>query len=44
MDAGANVGKWAILSGATSKPESQITSFEKMDVVRNGVSKKDLEL
>jgi putative toxin-antitoxin system antitoxin component (TIGR02293 family) len=42
--AGANIGKWAILSGAASKPESQMTSFEKMNVVRNGVSKKDLEL
>lgn len=42
--ANANVGKWAILSGAVGKPESQMTSFEKMDVVRNGISKRDLEL
>jgi putative toxin-antitoxin system antitoxin component (TIGR02293 family) len=42
--AGANIGRWAILSGAANKSESQMTSFEKMDVIRNGVSKKDLEL
>lgn len=39
-----NAGKWPILADATTKPESQMTSFEKMDVIRNGVSKKDLEL
>lgn len=34
----------AILSGASGKSESQMTSFEKMKVIKNGVSKKDLEL
>lgn len=34
----------AILSGAAGKSESQMTSFEKMKVIKNGVSKKDLEL
>jgi len=34
----------AILSGAAGKPESQMSSFEKMKVIKNGVSKKDLEL
>jgi putative toxin-antitoxin system antitoxin component (TIGR02293 family) len=33
----------AILSDATEKRESHMTSLEKMDVVRLGVSKKDLE-
>jgi putative toxin-antitoxin system antitoxin component (TIGR02293 family) len=32
-----------LLSGATKKPESQMTALEKMDVVREGVSKRDLE-
>lgn len=35
---------WAILSGAAGKSESRMTSFEKMEVIKNGVSKKDLEL
>ncbi len=34
----------AILADATKKPESHLTAFEKMDIVRNGISKKDLEL
>lgn len=34
----------AILADATKKPESQLTAFEKMDIVRDGISKKDLEL
>ncbi len=34
----------AILSDATKKPENHLTAFEKMDIVRDGVSKKDLEL
>ena len=38
------IGKWAILAGAANKPENQMTSFEKMRVIKNGVSKKDLEL
>ncbi len=33
-----------ILADATQKPESQLTGFEKMHIVRDGVSKKDLEL
>lgn len=33
-----------ILTDATQKPESQLTAFEKMYIVRDGVSKKDLEL
>ncbi len=42
--AGADIGKWAILSGAANKSESQMTSFEKMAVIKKGVSKKELEL
>ena len=34
----------SILSNASQKPESQLSSFEKMHIVRDGVSKKDLEL
>lgn len=34
----------SILSGAAGKSESQMTSFEKMKVIKDGVSKKDLEL
>lgn len=33
-----------ILANASQKPESQLTGFEKMHIVRDGVSKKDLEL
>lgn len=33
-----------ILANATKKPESQLTGFEKMHIVRDGVTKKDLEL
>ncbi|MGN6532019.1 MAG: type II RES/Xre toxin-antitoxin system antitoxin [Ginsengibacter sp.] len=33
-----------ILSNATQKPESQLSAFEKMHIVRDGVTKKDLEL
>lgn len=33
-----------ILSNASDKPESQLTGFEKMHIVRDGVSKNDLEL
>ena len=35
--------KTPILSIATGKPENQMTSLEKMDVARFGVTKKDLE-
>jgi putative toxin-antitoxin system antitoxin component (TIGR02293 family) len=34
----------AILADATKKPERHLTSFEKMDILRDGISKKDLEL
>ncbi|MEO5649748.1 MAG: antitoxin Xre/MbcA/ParS toxin-binding domain-containing protein [Ginsengibacter sp.] len=34
----------AILTGASNKPESQMTSYEKMHIVREGISKRDLEL
>lgn len=33
----------AILLGSTLKPESQMTSMEKMSIVQSGLSKKDLE-
>ena len=33
-----------ILTGASNKPESQMTPYEKMHIIREGVSKKDLEL
>ena len=35
---------YAILENASQKPESQLTAFEKMHIVKDGVSKKDLEL
>jgi putative toxin-antitoxin system antitoxin component (TIGR02293 family) len=34
----------AILADACKKPENQLSAFEKMHIVRDGVSKKDLEL
>ena len=36
-------GNVSLLKVASDKPESQMTPFEKMHVVREGVSKKDLE-
>lgn len=33
-----------ILSGASNKPESQMTPLEKMDIARAGITKKDLEI
>lgn len=33
-----------ILADASQKPENQLSAFEKMHIVRDGVSKKDLEL
>jgi putative toxin-antitoxin system antitoxin component (TIGR02293 family) len=33
----------SILADATKKPESHLSAFEKMDIIRDGVSKKDLE-
>ncbi len=38
------LGSLAILTDATKKPENHLTAFEKMDIVRDGISKKDLEL
>lgn len=35
---------YPILKNASQKPESQLTAFEKMHIVKDGVSKKDLEL
>jgi putative toxin-antitoxin system antitoxin component (TIGR02293 family) len=36
--------KWTIiLVGATGKPENQLTSFEKMELSEEGITKKDLE-
>lgn len=43
MVAPNNFGKVVILAGATKKSESHMTSFEKMNIVREGISKKDLE-
>lgn len=34
---------FSVLMGAANKPENQMTSFEKMHVIREGISKKDLE-
>ena len=38
------IGSFIILADATKKPENHLTAFEKMDLVRDGISKKDLEL
>jgi putative toxin-antitoxin system antitoxin component (TIGR02293 family) len=37
------INDWVILHNATKKPESRMTSFEKIDIIREGISKKDLE-
>ena len=37
-------GSLVILADAAKKPENRLTAFEKMDIVRDGVSKRDLEL
>lgn len=39
----SNSGNVSLLKIASDKPESQMTPFEKMHVVREGVSKRDLE-
>ena len=36
-------GNWVILNNASNKPESRMTSFEKIDIIKEGISKKDLE-
>jgi len=33
----------AILADATTKPERQLTGFEKIEIIREGISKRDLE-
>jgi len=38
-----DVNDWVILNDAASKPESRMTSFEKIDMIRQGISKRDLE-
>jgi putative toxin-antitoxin system antitoxin component (TIGR02293 family) len=37
------INNWVILDHASKKPESRMTSFEKIDIIREGISKKDLE-
>jgi putative toxin-antitoxin system antitoxin component (TIGR02293 family) len=37
------INNWVILHGTSKKPESRMTSFEKIDIIREGISKKDLE-
>jgi len=37
------LSNWVILDNASKKPESRMTSFEKIDIIREGISKKDLE-
>jgi len=37
------INDWVILHNATKKPESRMTSFEKINIIREGISKKDLE-
>lgn len=40
---GNGINNWVILHDASKKPESRMTSFEKIEIVREGISKKDLE-
>lgn len=44
MAYGTNYQLDVILSDATQKPERELSGFEKMHIVRDGVTKKDLEL
>lgn len=37
------MSSWVILQDTASKPESRMTSFEKIEMIREGISKKDLE-
>jgi putative toxin-antitoxin system antitoxin component (TIGR02293 family) len=37
------INNWVILHNASKKPESRMTSFEKINIIREGISKKDLE-
>jgi putative toxin-antitoxin system antitoxin component (TIGR02293 family) len=41
--AGNEINNLVILHNASKKPESRMTSFEKIDIIREGISKKDLE-
>ena len=43
MAYGTNYQLDVILSNATQKPERELSGFEKMHIVRDGVTKKDLE-
>lgn len=42
-EAAISFGEPAILTIASKMPENHLSSFEKMEVVRGGISKKDLE-
>jgi putative toxin-antitoxin system antitoxin component (TIGR02293 family) len=37
------INNWVILQDASKKTESRMTSFEKIDIIRKGISKRDLE-
>lgn len=37
------INNWVILDQASKKPESRMTPFEKIDIIKEGISKKDLE-
>ena len=37
------INNWVILNGATQKPESRLTSFEKIAIIKEGICKTDLE-
>lgn len=37
------INNWVILDNASKKPESRMTSFEKIDIIKEGISKRDLE-
>ncbi len=43
MNSYYGLSKVVILAEATKKSENRLTSFEKMNIVRQGISKKDLE-
>lgn len=43
IKADSKVGSTRIFVGSSSKPENQLTSFEKMELSEEGISKKDLE-
>ena len=39
----SGINNWVILDHASKKPESRMTSFEKINIIKEGISKKDLE-